>query len=58
MDNEEMMQCWDSISKGLRMVVKRVERLPQWERDSEFDEWLRHALDHSESRADALLDPS
>lgn len=58
MDNEELIQSWESISIALRRVIKRVERLPERERDCEFAEWLDRALDHSERRADALIDPS
>ncbi|GEM_PF-7119964 len=58
MNNEELSQHWDSISSALRRIVKRVERLPEQEQDSGFDECLRAALGHSERRADALIDPS
>lgn len=58
MDNEQLIECWDSISTALRRAIKRVENLPECEQDSEFGEWLDRALDHSERRADALIDPS
>lgn len=58
MDNEELSQHWDSISVALRRVIRRAATLPEWEQDSEFSEWLERALDHSDRRADALIDPS
>ncbi len=58
MDNEQIRERWDSISKVLGRVIEDVEKLPHWEHDSEFSEWLESALRHAESRADALIDPA
>lgn len=58
MDNEQLSELWDSISTAIRRIVKRVEKLPEWQQDREFSEWLDNALDYSEGRAAALIDPS
>src|SRR5579884_438144 len=57
MGNQELSERWDSISIAIRRIIKRVEQLPEREQDSEINDWLQRLLDHSESRADALIDP-
>jgi hypothetical protein len=56
MNNEELSEHWDSISAAIRRIIKRVEQLPEQEQDPEFSNCLDRALDHSEWRADALID--
>ena len=56
MNNKELSERWDSISMAIRRIIKRVEELPEREQDPEFDDSLQRALDHSERRADALID--
>jgi hypothetical protein len=56
MNNEELSEHWDSISTAIRRIIKRVEQLPEREQDREFSNCLGRALDHSERRADALID--
>ena len=58
MQNERLRKQWHSIASALGRALKEAENLPRWERDSEFSEWLEHALLHAERRADALIDPS
>lgn len=58
MNNEELGEYWDSISEIIRRVIRSVQKLPTSEQDTEFSEWLDHALDHSEKRSEALIDPS
>ena len=43
---------------AIRKIIRRVEELPEREQDAEFNDWLQLVLDHSEIRADALVDPS
>lgn len=57
-DNEELCERWDYIARSLSRVMKRVEKLPEREQDSEFSEWIERAFLHADSRADALIDPS
>jgi hypothetical protein len=58
MNSEDLAERWYVIAQALERIVRRVERLPQREQDSEFREWLENALCHSERRAEALIDPS
>lgn len=57
-ENEQLSERWDYIARALGRVIKRVEKLPEREQDSEFSEWLERAFLHADSRADALIDPS
>ena len=57
-DNDQLSDCWDGITKALVRVMKRFERLPERERDSEFSECIQNALCHAERRSEALIDPS
>ena len=57
-NNERLGDRWDSIANTLSQVIKRVEGLPEREKDPEFCEWLETAFCHAEKRADALIDPS
>lgn len=58
MDNDQLSDCWDCISKSLARIMKRFEKLPEREQDSEFTECVERALCHAERRAEALIDPS
>jgi len=58
MNNDQLRDCWDSVARNLGRIMKRVERLPDREQDSEFNEWIESAFCHAERRADALIDPS
>lgn len=58
MNNERLSDRWHSIAQALGRIMRRVERLPDREQDSEFGEWLENAYCHAERRAEALIDPS
>lgn len=58
MNNGQLSEDWDSIARSLGRIMKRVEKLPEREQDSEFNAWIESAFCHAESRADALIDPS
>jgi hypothetical protein len=58
MNNEQLSDCWYSISLAIGRIIRRAQKLPEREQDHEFSECLSRALDHSEKRAEALIDPS
>jgi hypothetical protein len=58
MNNEQLSDCWYSISLALSRILRQVQKLPEREQYPEFSECLNRALDHSERRAEALIDPS